>query len=176
MPATTTNSTARSGATASAPPIRPVVQAYNAMEFAAANIANRLGIDNFHASLTPEAKAEAIAKLAAQGHKVLMVGDGLNDTAALTRAHVSISPASAIDAARTASDIVILGQDFAVIADCRQTAVDARRRIVENFSLAALYNLIAVPFALLGFATPLMAALAMSASSITVTLNAWRLR
>ncbi|MCA8868467.1 MAG: cadmium-translocating P-type ATPase [Rhodobacteraceae bacterium] len=143
---------------------------------AAANIANRLGIDNFHASLTPEAKAEAIAKLAAQGHKVLMVGDGLNDTAALTRAHVSISPASAIDAARTASDIVILGQDFAVIADCRQTAVDARRRIVENFSLAALYNLIAVPFALLGFATPLMAALAMSASSITVTLNAWRLR
>jgi P-type Cu2+ transporter len=140
------------------------------------NIANRLGIENVTANALPADKLNIINDLAAQGKKVLMVGDGLNDTGALTAAYVSISPASAIDAARVASDIVILGNDFSPVADCIKTARSARSRIKENFALAALYNMIAVPFALLGFATPLMAALAMSTSSITVTLNAWRVR
>jgi P-type Cu2+ transporter len=143
---------------------------------AAQSIAERLGIDTVAANVTPQQKLDIIDRLAADGKRVLMVGDGLNDTAALTAAHVSISPASAIDAARTASDIVVLGSDFAVLADCIKTARSARARIKENFALSAGYNLIAVPFALLGFATPLMAALAMSASSITVTLNSWRVR
>ena len=140
------------------------------------DIATRLGIDNVTSGALPQDKVQILADLGADGHKVLMVGDGLNDTGALAAAHVSISPASAIDAARVASDIVILGRDFEVVADCINTARSARRRIKENFGLATLYNLIAVPFALLGFATPLMAALAMSTSSITVTLNAWRVR
>jgi P-type Cu2+ transporter len=143
---------------------------------AAQAIAQQVGIDNIAANMTPQQKLDFIEDLAAMGKRVLMVGDGLNDTAALTAAHASISPATAIDAARTASDIVVLGSDFAVLIECLKTARSARTRIKENFALAAVYNLIAVPFALLGFATPLMAALAMSASSITVTLNSWRVR
>ena len=105
-----------------------------------------------------------------------MVGDGLNDTAALTEAHVSISPASALEAARVASDIVLLGDDLAPIADALRIAVQARQRMRENFAISAAYNVVAVPLALIGAATPLAAALAMSLSSITVSLNALRLR
>jgi len=143
---------------------------------AAQTVADRLGITQITAAARPDDKVALIDDLTAQGHRVLMVGDGLNDTGALRAAHVSISPASAIDAARVASDIVILGQSLLALGDCVTTARSARARIKENFALAALYNSIAVPFALMGLATPLMAALAMSASSITVTLNAWRVR
>jgi len=139
-------------------------------------MAARLGIDDWQAGALPQDKVAKIAELAEQGHKVLMVGDGLNDTGALSGAHVSISPASALDAARVASDIVLLGQDLAPIADACEIAVRATRRIRENFSVATVYNLIAVPLAVAGLATPLIAALAMSASSITVSLNALRLR
>ncbi|MDN3711771.1 hypothetical protein QWZ10_07860 [Paracoccus cavernae] len=105
-----------------------------------------------------------------------MVGDGLNDTAALAAAHVAISPASALDAARVASDIVLLGNDLAPVAEALEVSRRARLRIKENFAISAGYNVIAVPFAIMGYATPLLAALAMSISSITVTLNALRLR
>jgi P-type Cu2+ transporter len=145
-------------------------------EAAARGIAAQLGIDDVTANALPEDKVRIIGALDKAGRKVLMVGDGLNDTGALSAAHVSLSPASAIDVARVASDIVILGQDFSVLAECVKTARSARARIKENFTLASVYNLIAVPVAFAGFATPLIAALAMSTSSITVTLNAWRLR
>lgn len=140
------------------------------------SLAHRLGIATWLASALPEDKAARIADLSAEGKRVLMVGDGLNDTAALAAAHVSISPASALDAARVASDIVLLGQDIAPIADACDTAQKATRRIRENFRIATVYNVIAVPLAVAGFATPLIAALAMSTSSITVSLNALRLR
>lgn len=141
-----------------------------------AALAGRLGIANYTAAALPEDKLRLIADLSAAGHRVLMVGDGLNDTAALAGAHVSISPASALDAARVASDIVLLGADMAPIADAMRIAGQARRRILENFGLSAAYNVIAVPLALAGLATPLAAALAMSLSSITVSLNALRLK
>jgi len=143
---------------------------------AANRVASEIGIDTVIANVLPDEKQARITALAHEGHKVLMVGDGLNDTGALTAAHVSISPASALDVVRVASDIVILNRDFSALADCVETARAARKRIKENFSLAVLYNAIAVPIALLGLATPLLAALAMSASSITVTLNSWRVR
>lgn len=139
-------------------------------------LANRLGIDKWLAEALPEDKASRIRQMTDQGKHVLMVGDGLNDTAALTAAHVSISPASALDAARVASDIVLLGQDLSPIAEACDTAQRATKRIRENFRIATVYNLIAVPLAVAGLATPLIAALAMSASSITVSLNALRLR
>ncbi|HPD92394.1 MAG: cadmium-translocating P-type ATPase [Rhodobacter sp.] len=140
------------------------------------DLALRLGIDDWQAEALPQDKSDAIAAMQAQGHKVLMVGDGLNDTVALTTADVSISPASALDAARVASDIVLLGQSLAPIPVAHRIATRAVRRIRENFAISFGYNIIAVPIALVGLASPLIAALAMSASSITVALNALRLR
>ena len=101
---------------------------------------------------------------------------GWNDTGALTQAHVSLAPASALDASRAASDIVLLNSDMAVVPEAIWTAKAARRRVLENFGVAAGYNMIAIPVAVLGFATPLAAAIAMSLSSITVLLNALRVR
>lgn len=141
-----------------------------------AALAARLGIDDWQAECLPAAKIAAIEALRRQGQRVLMVGDGLNDTGALVAADVSISPSSALDAARVASDIVLLGQDLAPIADALRIARLARRRIKQNFAISAAYNLVAVPLALVGLATPLAAALAMSLSSITVSLNALRMR
>lgn len=139
-------------------------------------VAAALGVTAYYANQTPETKAAHIAQLQAQGRHVLMIGDGLNDTAALTSAHVSISPATALDAARVASDIVFLGQRLDSLIGIIALSQTAQRRIRENFQLASLYNVLAVPVAIAGFATPLIAALAMSLSSITVTLNALRMK
>ena len=139
-------------------------------------LAERLGIADWKAGVLPAEKAARVAGLSAEGRRVLMVGDGLNDTAALAAAHVSISPATALDAARVASDIVLLGQDMAPIADAVRIGRQSARRMVENFVISGGYNVIAVPLALVGLATPLAAALAMSLSSITVSLNAMRLK
>ncbi|WP_417523129.1 heavy metal translocating P-type ATPase [Marinovum sp.] len=141
-----------------------------------AALARRLDITDWQAEARPKDKAARIAALKDKGAQVLMVGDGLNDTAALTMADVSVSPASALDAARVASDIVLLGRDLAPLPEALTTARAATRRIRENFRIATLYNILAVPLAIAGLATPLIAALAMSTSSITVSLNALRLR
>jgi len=145
-------------------------------EPAVAALAERLGIAEWTAEALPADKAARVEALGAEGAHVLMVGDGLNDTAALTAAHVSVSPASALDAARVASDIVLLGNDLSPIGAACATARSATRRIRENFRIATVYNLVAVPLAVAGLCSPLIAALAMSASSITVSLNALRLR
>jgi P-type Cu2+ transporter len=136
-------------------------------------VAEGLGIETAVSGVLPDQKQAILSQL---GHRVLMIGDGLNDAPALTSAHASMSPAKAIDVARTASDFVLLKDDMLLIPACIALAKSARRRILENFSIAAIYNAIAIPIALMGFATPLMAAIAMSASSICVSLNAMRLR
>ncbi len=138
-------------------------------------LADRLGIADWSAGVLPAEKAARVQDLKADGAKVLMVGDGLNDTGALAAAHVSISPASALDAARTASDIVLMGESLAPLPQAVEVARTATRRIRENFAISGLYNIVAVPVALVGLATPLLAALAMSLSSITVSVNALRL-
>ena len=139
-------------------------------------IAHRLGGVPFEAEQTPTQKADTITAMAAEGRRVLMVGDGLNDTLALAHAHVSMSPASALNAARMASDFVLIDKGLGGLDGVFGLARQARSRIVENLSLASFYNVIAVPLAIAGMATPLIAALAMSASSLTVTLNAIRLK
>lgn len=141
-----------------------------------AAVAGQLGMDRHEAGVLPKDKVDFVQDLNDKGHRVLMVGDGLNDTGALAAAHVSISPAQALDAARAASDIVLLGQDLSPIADALATARQATKRISENFTIATIYNVVAVPLAVAGLATPLIAALAMSTSSLTVSLNALRIR
>ncbi len=142
---------------------------------AAEATAKSAGIEHWTAQASPAEKVDALNALAAKGHKVLMVGDGLNDAAALAAAHVSISPASAVDASRSSADMIIINNDLSEVAKAHKIAVASKRRIIENFSIAAIYNLISVPLALAGIATPLMAALAMSTSSITVSLNSMRI-
>ncbi|MCC1491690.1 heavy metal translocating P-type ATPase [Cognatishimia sp. F0-27] len=143
---------------------------------AVARCAAELGIEDWQAGALPADKAARIQAFGTKGARVLMVGDGLNDTGALAAAHASLSPASALDAARVASDIVLLGNSLAPLPEAVSTARRAVRRIRENFTIATWYNIIAVPLAVAGLCSPLIAALAMSASSITVSLNALRLR
>ena len=142
---------------------------------ATAAVARALGIEVFCGGQSPADKIAYLNAQSAAGRKVLMVGDGLNDTGALASAYASLAPASAADAARAASDVVLLGQSLAALPDLIDTSRRAKRRILENFGIAAGYNALVIPLAVAGFVTPLLAAIAMSTSSITVLLNALRL-
>ncbi len=138
-------------------------------------LADRLKIIDWIARATPQEKVAHLEGLRRQGLRVLMVGDGLNDAAALTAAHVSISPASAVDASRSAADLIVTGPLLSPVAESWQIAVEARRRIIQNIVFAFGYNIITVPVAFAGLVTPLFAALAMSGSSLAVCFNALRL-
>ena len=120
-------------------------------------------------------KAARIAQLRETGHKVLMVGDGLNDAAALAGAHASMAPGEAIDASQNAADLVFQGEGLEAVALAIVTARAAQQRALENFAFSALYNLIAAPAAMFGLINPFVAAIAMSSSSLIVTLNALRM-
>ncbi len=141
----------------------------------AKSIAKQLGITNWAAEQTPADKIAKIDAMAEAGKTVLMVGDGLNDAPALKAAHVSMSPASAADISQTAADFVFQGAELRAVADTLTTAMRSRRLVFQNFGLAIGYNFVAVPLAVMGFVTPLVAAVAMSSSSLIVTLNALRL-
>jgi Cu2+-exporting ATPase len=139
-------------------------------------IASALGIAAWRGGLRPAAKIVAIEALKAEGRRVLMVGDGLNDAPALAAAHVSLSPISAADITQAQADAVFLSERLGPVRDTIVIARRARRLMQQNLLLAVIYNAIAVPIAILGLVTPLIAAAAMSGSSILVTLNALRAR
>ena len=139
-------------------------------------VAEVLGITDWQGAVTPGQKIDFIETLKEQGRRVLMVGDGLNDAPALAAAHVSLSPISAVDLAQAQADAVFLGDWLKPVLDAVTAARRTRRLMTENLWFAAIYNLIAVPVAIMGFVTPLIAAAAMSGSSILVTLNALRAR
>jgi P-type Cu2+ transporter len=135
-----------------------------------------LGIRDWAAPVAPAGKVARLAELAAAGSRVLMVGDGLNDAPALAAAHVAMSPSSAADVSQNAADIVFQGTSLAAV---RQTILAARRArtlVRQNLAFAIVYNACAVPLAVAGLVTPLLAAAAMSSSSLIVILNALRLR
>jgi Cu2+-exporting ATPase len=136
--------------------------------------AEAVGIARWRAGCWPHDKAAAVEALSAQGRKVLMVGDGLNDAAALAKAHAAMAPGTALEASQNAADLVFSGDRLAPVVEAIDMARSARRRALENFAFAAVYNLLAAPAAMLGLVNPFVAALAMSGSSLAVTLNALR--
>lgn len=142
---------------------------------AAAKVASGLGVTSWRASLSPKEKIDHLDQLRAEGRKIAMVGDGLNDAPSLAGAHASLSPGTAADASQAAADFVYQGDGVAPIVEAIKVARAARRRVIENFAFAALYNACAMPLAAMGLVTPLIAAIAMSGSSMIVTLNALRL-
>jgi len=138
--------------------------------------AKAVHIEEWHAGMKPHEKIERLEALKAQGRRVLMVGDGLNDAPALAAAHASVSPSTAADISQTASDAVFQGAKLMAVIELLATARKTRKMSFQNFAVAFGYNLVFVPLAMAGFVTPLVAAIAMSTSSILVTLNAIRLR
>jgi P-type Cu2+ transporter len=141
---------------------------------AVAPVASALGIEHWRGGLKPAEKIACLEKLKADGRRVLMVGDGLNDAPSLAAAHVSLSPISAADVTQAQADAVFLGERLGPVLDAVDTARRARILMTQNLWLAAIYNAIAVPVAIAGVVTPLIAAAAMSGSSLLVTLNALR--
>jgi Cu2+-exporting ATPase len=143
---------------------------------AVAPVAARLGISQWQGGLDPAQKIAAIEALKSAGRRVLMVGDGLNDAPSLAAAHVSLSPIGAAHITQAHADAVFLGEQLAPVLDALVIARRARALMRQNLWLAVVYNAIAVPIAIAGHVTPLIAAVAMSGSSILVTVNALRAR
>jgi Cu2+-exporting ATPase len=141
-----------------------------------ARVAADIGVDDWFGDVLPAGKLELIEALRAKGHSVLMVGDGLNDAPALAGADVSMAPSGAADVGRNAADFVFLKDSLSAVSHARAVARDAGSLIRQNLGFAVLYNAIAVPVAILGYVTPLVAAAAMSLSSVIVVGNALRLR
>jgi Cu2+-exporting ATPase len=138
-------------------------------------IARQLGIANWIGAMLPAGKLQKIKDLSEAGTKALMVGDGLNDAPALRAAHVSMAPATAADIGRNAADFVFLRDSLSAVPFAFDISTRAGKLIRENFVIAIVYNFLAVPLAVMGYVTPLVAALAMSGSSILVVANAMRL-
>jgi Cu2+-exporting ATPase len=137
-------------------------------------LARELGIPAT-AAASPQDKLAQLEALRAAGHRPLMVGDGLNDGPALAAAHASIAPGTASDASQQAADAVFIGEGLMPVALALQVARQTMQIVRQNFGFAIGYNILAVPLALLGHVTPLIAAIAMSASSLVVVANSLRL-
>jgi len=139
-------------------------------------VARRLGIGEWFGGVTPAQKITRIALLKAEGRRVLMVGDGLNDAPALAAAYASLSPITAAHLTQAHADALFLGDRLMPVLQTIAVTRGARRLMQQNLALAVIYNAFAVPIAIAGFITPLIAAVAMSGSSLLVTLNALRAR
>ncbi|MBB5704868.1 heavy metal translocating P-type ATPase [Sphingopyxis panaciterrulae] len=138
-------------------------------------VARALGL-TAQTGMSPQDKLAAIARQAAAGHRVLMIGDGLNDGPALAAGHASIAPGSASDAGKNAADCIFLGDRLMPVVQAIRVARRTQAIVRQNFALAIGYNVIAVPLAFMGHVTPLVAAIAMSGSSLIVVGNALRLK
>jgi Cu2+-exporting ATPase len=139
------------------------------------DIAQQLGIEEARGGMTPADKLAHLQRLQAEGRRVLMLGDGVNDVPVLAAADISVAMGSATDLAKTSADAVLLSNRLDSLVQAFTLARRSRRIIIENLAWASLYNGLILPFAAIGWVTPLWAALGMSASSLLVVLNALRL-
>jgi P-type Cu2+ transporter len=139
-------------------------------------VAAAVGVDDWQGGVRPDGKYSRLTAMKEQGRRSMMVGDGLNDAPALANGHASMSPSTAVDISQTAADAVFQGDKLAGVTEALKVARAAHRMALQNFGIAILYNLAFVPLAMAGHVTPLVAAVAMSTSSLIVTGNALRLR
>jgi Cu2+-exporting ATPase len=154
--------------------IKPIILSGD-HQSAVEKVAKEVGVEEYKAAFSPIEKCDYIEALQAKGHRVLMVGDGLNDAPSLAMADVSISPSSAIDIAQNTADVVFQGARLGAIIEAWQVAQKSTVLVKQNFALAIIYNIIAVPLAVMGYVTPMAAAAAMSGSSLAVIANSFRL-
>ncbi len=140
------------------------------------DVAKKLAIDQFYFAKTPIEKVQFLEKLKAENKRIVMVGDGLNDAPSLALADVSISFSKASDIAQNIADIIIQGQKLMPIIDLIKLSKKTISLMKQNLLIALIYNLIAVPFAVAGQVVPLIAAIAMSSSSLLVLFNSLRIK
>ncbi|MFT6076964.1 MAG: Cu2+-exporting ATPase [Rickettsiales bacterium] len=140
------------------------------------SVSEKLGIKEYYFEKTPDQKLEILQQLKTRNKNILMIGDGINDAPSLMLADVSISPSSASDISQNIADIVFQGEKLDPILQILKTSKKTNRIIKQNLGFALTYNCVAIPFAMMGFVVPLVAALAMSFSSIIVVINALRIR
>src|SRR5690606_7891820 len=138
-------------------------------------VAATLGINDARGGLTPDDKLAVLEQLHNEGHRVLMLGDGVNDVPVLAAADISIAMGSATDLAKTSADAILLSNRLGSLVDAFGIARRTRHIILENMAWATLYNGLVIPFAAIGWVTPGWAAIGMSVSSLLVVLNALRL-
>jgi Cu+-exporting ATPase len=145
-------------------------------ERAAKRVADEVGIDEVHAYLNPEQKAEFIEMAHTEGHVVVMAGDGVNDLLALARADIGISMGSGSDIAIEVSDVVLLNDSLTSLAEAFAISRRTYGLIKQNLGISLVYNSITIPLAMMGYVIPLMAAISMSFSSLLVVGNSMRSR
>ena len=145
-------------------------------EKVAARVAKEAGIKRVHAALSPVDKAELLSKLKEEGKTVVMVGDGINDALALSKADVAIAMGSGADVALAMSDVVVLNDSLKGIKDSFIISRRTYKFIKQNLLLSLIYNIITIPLAMAGYVIPLVAALSMSLSSLLVVGNSMRIK
>ena len=143
---------------------------------AAERIAERLGGIEYVAQVLPEEKDRAVAELQRDGHRVAMIGDGVNDAPALVRADVGIAMGSGTDVSVASADIVLMSNELSRVAEAAELSRRTLKTIRQNIGISIAYNLIMVPLAMAAFLTPLMAAVSMPLSSLAVIGNSARIR